>query len=208
MISTLTKQGERYMVRVTRMLLIAFFSTSIAFAANFNIDKVHSKVGFSVTHMVVATVTGEFNDYEVNLNFDKENLSNSDVTARIKVATIDTENERRDNHLRSDDFFNAEKYPEIIFVSNTFEKTDDGYLAHGQLTIRDVTKEVALPFIVKGPITDKWGNTRIGISAELTINRQEYGVKWNDTLDNGGLVVSDEVGIKIDAEFIQNDEQS
>ena len=104
--------------------------------------------------------------------------------------------------MRSPDFFDAETHPEIVFKSKKIEKNDEGYVAHGDLTIRGVTKEVALPFEVKGPITDPWGNTRIGVQGELTIDRQEYGVSWNKTLDTGGLVVGDEVEIEIKMEFI------
>jgi len=196
------------MLRLTQMLLIVLLSLSISFATDYKVDKSHSKVGFAVTHMVVATVTGKFNDYDVNFTFDEDDLNNSSVNAKIKIASVDTENEKRDNHLRSDDFFNAEKYPEMSFVSSTVEKTKDGYVAQGELTIRDVTKAIALPFIVKGPVKDKWGNTRIGVSASLTINRQDFDVTWNDTLDSGGLVVSDEVEVIIDAEFIANKENS
>lgn len=196
------------MLRLTQMVLIVLLSLSISFAKDYKVDKTHSNIGFAVTHMVVATVSGKFSDYDVSLFFDEDDLANSSVKAEINIASVNTENERRDKHLRSDDFFNAEKYPEMSFVSSTINKTEDGYIAQGKLTIRDVTKDIALPFIVKGPVKDKWGNTRIGVSASLTINRQDFDVTWNDTLDSGGLVVSDEVEVIIDAEFIANKENS
>jgi polyisoprenoid-binding protein YceI len=167
----------------------------------FNIDKAHSHIEFEVSHMVISEVNGEFHDYEVNLMFDANDVTNSSVETRIKVASIDTDQEKRDNHLRSSDFFDAETHPEIVFKSKKIEKSSDEYIAHGDLTIRGVTKEVALPFKVKGPIKDSYGNTRIGVEASLTINRQDYGVSWSKTLDGGGLVAGNEVKIGIQAEF-------
>jgi polyisoprenoid-binding protein YceI len=194
------------MVKLFQIFFTVLLFLSISIASDFKLDKAHSNIGFNVTHMVVATVSGKFTDYNVDLKFDENDLPNSKVFAKIKVSSIDTENERRDKHLRSNDFFNSEKYPEITFESSKIQKTENGFLAYGSLTIRNVTKEIALPFIVKGPVNDKWGNIRIGVSATLSINRQDYDVKWNDTLDSGGLVVSDDVEIKIDAEFIRQAE--
>ncbi|NOG46416.1 MAG: YceI family protein [Calditrichaeota bacterium] len=181
--------------------MFAVFSST--FAGNYNLDKSHSNVGFNVDHMVIATVSGNFSDFSVSLNFDENNLSDFAVEAAIKIASVNTDNEKRDKHLASPDFFDAAQFPEMTFKSTKLEKTAKGYIAHGTLTMRGVSKEIALPFAVKGPIKDPWGNTRIGIKASTEINRKDFGVSWSKTMDNGGLIASDEVEIVINAEFIQ-----
>jgi polyisoprenoid-binding protein YceI len=148
-------------------------------AAEMNVDKSHTNVGFQVTHMVITKVSGQFNDYDVKFNFDPKNLDTFNVEATIKVASVNTENDKRDEHLRSADFFETEKYPDMVFKSNKVVKTDDGYTAMGTLTIKDVTKEVELPFTVAGPVTGPWGNTRYGIEAKTTIDRKDFNVLWN-----------------------------
>ncbi|MFX0095986.1 MAG: YceI family protein, partial [Candidatus Hodarchaeota archaeon] len=146
-------------------------------------------------------VPGKFGDYTIDFMFDEKDLSKSSVKATIKTASINTDNKQRDEHLRSADFFDAEKYPEITFVSDEIKKKGGQYVAKGTLTIRGVSKEIELPFIILGPVQDSRGNTRIGVEASLTIDRQEYGVSWSKTLDTGSLVVSDEVNIKLDVEL-------
>ncbi len=192
------------MQKLLTALFLFAISASQLFAGNYTIDKNHSEVSFSVTHMVISEVEGNFSDYTVDLNFDQNDLSNFSVETIIKIASINTENEKRDNHLKSPDFFDAAKYPDMIFKSNKLEKTDKGYIAHGTLSMHGISKEVSLPFKVTGPIKDPWGNTRIGIKAVLEVNRQDFKVKWSQTMDGGGLVVSDEVEININAEFILN----
>ncbi|NOX38091.1 MAG: polyisoprenoid-binding protein [Calditrichaeota bacterium] len=169
----------------------------------FVIDPSHTYIGFSVTHMVITKVHGKFDEYEAVFYLDRENITNSRAEARIKVASINTENQKRDDHLRSKDFFDAETYPEITFKTTRIEKTDEGYVAVGQLTIKGITREIRLPFVLNGPITDPWGNERFGIEAEAKINRQDFGIKWNKTMDNGGLVVGNTVTLRINAEFIK-----
>lgn len=160
-------------------------------------DKSHTRVGFAVKHMLITTVRGHFSDFDGTIMYDQNNIENSSIDVIIKTASINTDNERRDNHLRSDDFFNAEQFPEITFKSKKISKTENGYVAVGDLTIRDVTKEVELPFQIIGTIKDRNGNTRMGVEAEMTIKRMDYGVKWSNTLDNGSLVVSDDVKIEL-----------
>ncbi|RMH69997.1 MAG: polyisoprenoid-binding protein [Gemmatimonadetes bacterium] len=183
--------------------LIAFVFSGVTFAADtYTIDPAHSHIGFAVKHMVISKTKGEFKEYESTLIWDDTDPSKSSVKTTIQVASIDTDEPKRDEHLRSADFLDAETYPTITFVSKQIKKQGKGYLAIGDLTIRDVTKEVEIPFEVLGKLTDPWGNTRIGISGGLTINRQDYGVSWSKTLDNGGLVVGDEVEIELTAEYI------
>ena len=188
-----------YTFIVFAFLLIAGYSS---YATSWDIDKSHSEVGFAVKHMVLSTVTGKFTDFSGEVNFDPDNLSDSKIKGVVKVVSITTENERRDNHLKSADFFDAENYPEIVFESTKISKKDDGYVAAGNLTIRDVTREVEIPFKVSGPISDSRGNTRIALEGRTTINRQEYNVKWDKTMDNGGLIAGNEVDLILRAELV------
>lgn len=172
-------------------------------AEKYEIDTVHSSVGFSVRHMVISDVKGEFNTLSGTIMFDKGDIANSSVNVTIDAASIDTDNEKRDGHLKSPDFLAVEEHPEITFASKSIRKTDDGYVAVGDLTLRGVTKEVSIPFTVAGPITDSYGNQRIGANGELTIDRHDFGVSWSQTLDNGGLVVGNEVKISLDVEAVK-----
>jgi polyisoprenoid-binding protein YceI len=168
----------------------------------YDVDTVHSSVSFAVSHMVVSKTRGEFTDYAVTIKEDPENITMSSVTAVIKTASIDTRNESRDKHLRSADFFDVEKFPEITFKSKKIEKKGDGFVAHGTLTMHGVSKEISLAFTVSEKITDPYGNIRVGIETSCTLDRRDYGLKWNRTLDKGGLVVGNEVKIEIMLEMI------
>ena len=189
--------------------LTSVFLTSAGFSADkYEFDKAHTTIGFSVKHMVLATVRGHFKEYSGNIMLDEKDFTNSSIQGTIQVASIDTEHERRDGHLKSADFFDTATYPEITFVSIRIEKKGESYVAVGDFTMRGVTKEIELPFTIVGIIEDQNGGTRIGIEAHAIINRQDFGVSWNRTLDNGGLVVSDEVKIEIQAELTKIDEEN
>jgi len=184
--------------------VLLLLMTGLVFSAEkYKIDSVHSSVGFSVKHMVITNVKGEFNSFSGTVMFDKNDLGNSSVDVTIDAASIDTDNDQRDGHLKSPDFLAVEEYPNITFVSKKIKKTDDGYVAVGDLTIRGVTKEMNIPFTVAGPIMDSNGKKRIGANGKLTINRQDFGVSWSRTLDNGGLVVGDEVNISLDIQAVE-----
>jgi polyisoprenoid-binding protein YceI len=166
------------------------------------VDQAHSRVDFSVAHLVIAEVTGRFTDFTVTLNQGKDDFTGSELSAVIKTASINTDNEGRDKHIRSDDFLNAEKYPEITFKSTSFEKTGDNtYRINGNLTIRDVTKPVVLEAIYKGTVTDPWGNVKSAFKATTTVDRFEYGVKWNKAIDTGGLVAGKDISITLNIEL-------
>jgi polyisoprenoid-binding protein YceI len=173
-----------------------------AFAAeDYKIDTVHSSANFSVKHMMVSTVTGRFaSGVSGTIHYDDKDASKSFVKAVIKVASINTDNENRDNDLRSPNFFDATKYPEITFESQRVEKRGDNYVAVGNLTMKGVTKQVELPFSIGGRINDGKGHGRIGVQASTTLNRQDYGISWNRTMDSGGVVVSNEVKIDLNVE--------
>ena len=171
-------------------------------APTWKIDHAHSKIGFRVTHLMISRVEGRFGDYDAVIDFRPEDLEISSVKVTITASSINTENENRDNDLRSPHFFDVEKYPKITFVSKKVTRTGDKtFTLAGDLTIRDSTKEITLQGTLNGPIDVPWGGQRAGISLLGTINRQDFGVSWNKTLDNGGLVVSDEVTLDIELEL-------
>jgi len=172
-------------------------------ADTFAIDPVHSMVGFSVRHMLISHVSGDFQEFSGTIVYDEKDPSKSSVDVRIKAASIDTRNHDRDEHLRSSSFFDAAKFPEITFASTRIEKTENDYIAHGQLTIRGLSKEVALPFKITGTVKDPWGKMRLGAQAGLTINRQDFGVSWNQVLDGGGVELGDEVKIDLAVEAVK-----
>jgi polyisoprenoid-binding protein YceI len=167
----------------------------------FDIDPTHSNIGFTVRHMVVAKVSGGFNEFSGTIVYDEKDLTKSSVNVTIKTASINTQNERRDNHLRSADFFDAANDSVISFVSKSVKKDKDGYIAVGDLTIRGVTKEIELPFQILGVRKDARG-ARMGVEASLTIDRFDYGVKWDRALDDGSLVVGKDVQINLAVEAV------
>jgi len=171
--------------------------------AAYKLDPAHTAVGFAVKHLTVSTVRGQFGEFAGEFNVDEKDLTKSSFEVRIKTASINTQNERRDNDLRSANFFDAANNPEIIFKSKRIAKKGDGYVAIGDLTIRGVTHEVALPFTLAGPINGPGGLPRYGFEASTTINRQDYGVSWSRSMDGGGLGVSDDVKIEINGELFK-----
>ena len=165
-------------------------------------DKSHSRVNFSISHMVIAEVTGRFTDFDATLTATKDDFSDARIDAVIKTGSINTDNENRDNHLRSDDFFNAEKFPDITFKSTKVESDGTGgFTITGSLTIRDVTKSVALQTRFNGTVKDNRGNLKAGFKATATIDRFNYGVKWDKTLDSGGLIAGRNADITLLFEF-------
>jgi polyisoprenoid-binding protein YceI len=176
-----------------------------AATADWKIDPQHSSAQFSVRHMAISTVRGAFSKVNGTVVLDDKDITKSVVNVTIDVNTVDTREPDRDTDLRSDKFFDVAHYPTITFKSKKVEQVAPGKLkVTGDLTIRGTTKEVVLD--VDGPtppMKDPWGNTRVAVNASTKINRQDFGVKWNATLDNGGVVVGDDVNIVIDAELIK-----
>jgi polyisoprenoid-binding protein YceI len=166
------------------------------------LDKAHSSIGFSVRHMVISEVTGNFKDFDISFTSSKDDYSDAIVDASIKVASINTDNERRDGHLKTDDFFNAEKFPLIKFKGTSFEKVGENkYKIIGDLTIRDVTKKVSFDAVYNGTIKAPWGATVSSWKATLAINRFDYGLKWNKAIESGGLIAGDTVTITLNLEL-------
>jgi polyisoprenoid-binding protein YceI len=162
----------------------------------YKIDPVHSSIGFSVTHLMVSQVTGQFDKFEGTISYDPGAVLDSKASAAVEVASVNTRDAKRDAHLRSADFFDADKFPAIKFVSKTITPS----FIVGDLTIKDVTKEVNIPITILGPVKTPGGAMVIGITGSFKINRQDYNVKWNKTLDQGGVMVSDDVTINVNIE--------
>jgi len=190
------------MKRLTFVLFIIFAVTTLVTAqSEWKFDKAHSSVTFSVRHMVISEVSGNFKDFSVVLKSQKEDFSDATVEGTIQVASISTDNDYRDKHLKSDDFFNAEKFPEIKFKSKKFEKLrDNKYTIIGDLTMRDVTKEVTFDAVLNGTLkTDK--GLLSAWKATTTVNRFDYNLKWNKTVETGGLMVGQDVTITLNLEL-------
>jgi len=183
------------MKKITLLVLSALSPFSLFAAESLEVDYAHSEVHFSVSHMVVTKTKGEFNEFKAEVMVEGDNLTS--VTATIPVSSIDTDNEKRDGHLKSADFFNAEKYPNITFEST---EVKDGKLV-GNLTILETTKEVELDLEFLGPVVGPWGKTRYGLNLSGEIDRTEFGLTWNKALEAGGVVVGDEVTISISVEL-------
>jgi polyisoprenoid-binding protein YceI len=167
------------------------------------IDNVHTHVGFSVKHMMVTTVRGQFREYRGTLALDTADFTRSSFEGEIDVASIDTGNGQRDDHLRTNDFFDAPNHPKITFKSTSIEPKGDGeYVVHGDLTIRGVTKPVTFDVEFHGTSKNPWGKTVAGLSARGTVNRKDFGVSYNALLEAGGVAVGEKVKIEIDAELI------
>lgn len=192
---------------------LVLFAGIYAQAGQWDIDHTHSSVNFTVRHMVVSKVSGNFSDFDGTIEMEATpeggiNLAGAKATIAIKATSISTDNQKRDDHLRSADFFDAANHPELTFVSTKVVPGEGNKFALvGNLTIRGVTKEVTFEGEMNGVINDPWGNTRAGFSATATINRQDFGVSWSKMIDNGGLVVSDEVEITVELELVQEKPQ-
>ncbi len=180
-----------------------FFVSAVLGADTYQIDLTHSSVAFSVRHLVINKVKGNYKQFSGTIIYDETDVAKSSVTVTIKTVSINTQDEGRDNHLRGADFFDVENHPEMGFKSKQISKKGDGFVAVGDFTMRGVTKEISVPFEIVGKITDPWGKTRIGIEASLTLNRQDYGVSWSNAMDNGGLVVGNEIKIELNVEAVK-----
>lgn len=177
--------------------------------ARWEIDPVHSEIAFSVRHMMVATVRGRFNQFQGVIEFDPAHPESGRVEVTIDAASIDTRNEQRDNHLRSPDFLNVEQYPTITFVSKRIEPLGDNrFRVVGDLTIRGVTREVALEAEFLGVGKDPWGGERAGFTARTKLNRHDFGASWNVALEAGGFLVGDTLDVTIDIEAVRKPDQA
>jgi len=178
--------------------------TTTTRTTTWTLDASHSHAQFTVRHLMISNVRGEFQKLSGTVTYDAHNPESAVVRASIDVASINTRDAQRDAHLRSGDFFDAEKYPTIDFVSKSVRRGDDGLRIVGDLTIHGTTREVVLA--VDGPTaeqTDPWGNVRLGASATTKIKRSDFGMTWNSALETGGVLVGDEIKIELDVELVK-----
>ncbi len=191
------------MKKILALAALALAAPTSRAADTWNIDKGHSDASFQVRHFVT-NVRGRFSDFSGTIVTDAARPEASSVDFKIVAASIDTGVADRDKHLRTPDFFDAEKHPEITFKSSAVKAVGkDAYAVTGTLTMRGVAKEITLPVTYLGSTKDPWGNTRAGFEASVTLNRKDYGVNWNKALDQGGFVLGDDVKVSINIEAVQ-----
>ena len=172
-------------------------------AADYVIDASHSSVSFKVRHMMVSKVSGTFDSFSGSATFVEGDPGSWSVEAVIDMASVNTNDEKRDDHLRNPDFFDVETHPEMTFRSTGVEADGDDYVLKGELTLMGVTKPVELELEFNGEIADPWGNQRAGFSAEGKLDRRDFGIVWNKSMDKGGIVVGNEVSIDLEMELIR-----
>jgi polyisoprenoid-binding protein YceI len=194
-------------MQLRKFLLVSTFALTIGaslFAADtYTLDKPHTSIGFTVSHLVISSVHGSFRNFSGTLVYDAADVTKSSVDVHIDATSISTGDDGRDNHLKSPDFFDVAKFPELTFKSTRIEKKGDGFVAYGPLTIHGVTKEVSVPFTVAGTIKDPWGKTHLAAQGGLTVNRKDYGLLWNKALESGGMLVGDDVKIELVVEAVK-----
>lgn len=199
----LKKRGQSWLVLLLFGVTVWFPLLGYAEPAHWNLDLEHSTIEFRVAHMVVSKTAGRFTDYTGFIDMDADTGAVTAVEATIKAASVNTNHEKRDTHIRNADFLDVEHYPTMAFKMKSYKKTEENFVMVGDFTLRGVTKEVTLAGRYDGATKDPWGNTRAGFSAEGKLNRKDFGMVWSKTLDNGGLVVGDEVQIRLDIECIK-----
>ena len=182
---------------------IGFGPMAMAEMSKWHVDYDHSTVGFQVVHMVVSKTNGKFTDYSGVVEMDPEAKEFKTIEAVVQTNSVNTDHQKRDEHLRSPDFFDVNAFPTMTYKMTSYKKTGDQYAALGDLTLLGVTKEITLVGTFNGVAQDPWGNTRAGFTAEGTINRKDFGMKFSKLLDNGGLMVGDDVTIKLEIEVIK-----
>lgn len=191
--------------RLSRLAAIALLVLPIAAsAANYKVDKAHTGVTFKVRHLFTK-MAGRFDDFEGMVKFDPSNFAAASVEGTIKAASVNTNNPKRDTHLKNKDFFNVEKYPTITFKSTKvtdIDTTKQTAKLHGNLTLHGVEKPVVLDVAYLGTGNDPWGNARGGFTATTVINRKDFGINWNETLDSGGLLIGEDVEVEINVEAL------
>lgn len=169
----------------------------------YQVDAYHSSIGFSVRHMMVSNVKGRFTKFSGAIALDPKDVTKSSVKVSLEVASVNTDIEARDKHLRGADFFDVDKFPTATFTSQKVEKSADGYVLAGDLTLKGVTRPVRIPFTLSGPVKDpKNGGQRIGASGRVVINRQDFGLTYNTILDTGGLAIGNDVTLELEIEGV------
>jgi polyisoprenoid-binding protein YceI len=171
---------------------------------DYTLDPTHTRIGFVARHAMVTKVRGSFNEFEGTAHLDGDEPSKSSAKIVVKAHSIDTRNEQRDGHLRTNDFLDPETHPEITFVTTGVEAIDEStYKVSGDLTIKGVTKPISIDFTYEGAAKDPFGNTRVGFEGSVVINRKDYGITWNATLETGGVLVSDKITLEFEVSAIK-----
>ncbi len=192
------------MKNIKTLALGVVLAATTLWADKYTLDAAHSEVEFAVRHMMISKTKGDFKEYAGVVEFDGKDLNTLKFDVTVKTASIDTKIEKRDEHLKGEDFFDAAKFPEIKFVSTAIKNIKgNSFDVVGKLTIKGVTKEVTIPMTYAGTVTSPWGQTVAGFEGEFAINRTDYGLTWNKALEAGGVVVGEEVTISIQAETIK-----
>jgi polyisoprenoid-binding protein YceI len=206
--SVLMLVEEKGMPHTKHIAIIVAVVLSLCFAGvalgtdTYTVDRSHTTVGFTVRHLLINKVRGKFNDFSGTITYDENDITKSSMQGTINAASIDTDHEKRDKHLRSPDFFDVANYPEITFNSKRVVKENASLVLVGDLTMRGVTKEVEIPFEITGKIKNLRGEMVIGFEATLSIDRQDFGIAYSRTMDNGGLVVGNQVNIELVGEAV------
>jgi polyisoprenoid-binding protein YceI len=188
------------MKRLLAALPLLIAGIAHADTAEWKLDLSHSSVGFTISHLVVSSVDGRFKEATAKIDLDDADVTKSQVSVDINAASIDTGDQKRDDHLKSPDFFDVKKFPKVTFKSTKIAKAGANYKLTGDLTIRDVTKSVTLDASLSGPVKTPWGNQARAAKLSGKIKRSDFGLKWNKALETGGVVVGDEVTINVKAE--------
>lgn len=192
------------MKKLFALALLALSTSGLFAQTTWNVDPVHSNVRFTVSHLVISEVEGSFKKFNGTLQSTQPDFSDAKVSFAVDVASISTDNDSRDTHLKGDDFFNAAQYPKMTFVSSSFRKlSGNQYELKGNLTIRNVTKPITFKVTYGGTVKDPWGNIKAGFKATGTVNRFDYGLKWNNLTEAGGAVVGQDIAIDLRLEFAQ-----
>jgi len=185
-------------MKLIKLGLTSILAGGALLAGTYNVDADHSHIGFKVRHMMISNVNGKFDKFSGTFEYDEKTKTLKSLNGTVEVKSINTENVKRDDHLRTSDFFAAAEYPKMTFVLVRVE----GDMAYGKLTMRGVSKDVAFEFENNGMVKDPWGNTRVGLALSGKVNRFDYGIKYNEILEAGGVAVGETVKINVDLEGI------
>ena len=199
-------KNYKYLPLFILLIFTALISLNDSVASTYQIDPAHTQIIFKVKHLGISTVSGRFDDFEGSYNFDDKNIENSNVDAKINATSVNTNKEKRDNHLRSNEFLDVEQFPQITFKSKSIRKGSgaNNFLVTGDLTIHGITKEVVLNANYEGSVDkDPWGNARSAFTADTAINRKDFGLVWNKVLESGQFLVGDEIRIILEVEGIK-----
>ena len=191
----------RRLIVLTLILVLIPASTTLA-ADKYTIDPAHCHIGFSVRHLVINNIRGRFTDYEGSIIYDEQDITQSSVEITIKAQSVNTDVQPRDEHLRTSEFFDAAKFPDITFKSTRVEKRGSGFAAIGIFTMHGIAKEITIPFKINGK-SNFQGGTHLGVEGTVVIDRRDFGMSWSATLDNGGLVVGNDVTIELNIEAVR-----